>query len=120
MKGFVPSGAMRSVIADDVYVRSIATTDYAPVTADTALNAAEIGALKDNGFYVKPDTDGALYVITLAQYKKNKNSITGLTPVDIGGLAGFYEPVPVVLVKAKNDATYASASTNIRVGTIVA
>lgn len=118
--GYGKDGVMTSLIVDDVYIRSIATADYNPASDTTALNAAQIGALLTNGFYVKPNVDGNLYVITLRQYKNNKNSITGLTPINIGPVvAGFYEPVPVVLVKANNDGTYPSASTSINVGTIM-
>lgn len=101
----------------DTYYRSIATDDYYPgCAADVAagLNAAQISDLW-GGFFVRPDADGALYVITLAQYEDNGFSLTGLVPVQLMALTGVYEYTRVVKVYAHDDATYTSAASNINV-----
>jgi len=104
----------------------IRTADFDPITTlhdakhvhPTELNISEVGSYKKGGFLVRPDTDGALYGITLDSYLKNNSSLTGLTPQAFLGLASTWIECPFVKVYAKNDGTYASTSSYINVALV--
>lgn len=102
---------------DEIYDRSIATADYYPGCATDVTATWSDARIGDfwRGFYVRPDTDGALYVITLRQYEDNKNRVTSLVPVKLFATANQWELIPVVKVFAKNDGTYPSAASNINI-----
>jgi hypothetical protein len=102
---------------DEIYDRSIATADYYPGCAADVTATWSDARIGDfwNGFFVRPDADGALYVITLRQYENNKKSVTGLVPTHLRASANQWEFIPVVKVFAHNDGTYASAASNINI-----
>ena len=110
-------GGAPSFWFSEIYDRSIATEDYYPgCTADVSdsWSTARINDFWD-GFYVRPTTDGVLYVITYHQYLKNKKSVTGLVPVKLNAKDGVWELTKVVKVFAHNDGTYASATSDINI-----
>jgi len=103
MSEYRSSGRVASLILDDVYERDITILDFCPLTDSvfndgTAKNTALRDQMMRNGFYVKPNTDGDLYVITVKAYEDNKFSFTGLQAVNLNGKAGVWEPVLVVKV----------------------
>lgn len=123
-------GVIQSLVCDDVIERNIETTEFCPATDSelndgTQFNTALKNELMANGFYVKPDTDGDLWVITRRAYVRNKSSFTGINPVNLNGKAGVWEPVLVVKVYPKTNtntttdaegSNWDSASSNITIG----
>lgn len=101
----------------ETYERSIATAAYYPGCALDVTAAWSSARINDfwNGFFVRPNADGALYVITLSQYEDNKKSLTGLVPVKLYGKDSIWEYQPVVKVYAANDGTYPSIATSINI-----
>ena len=102
MRDYKLDGVIQSLIVDDIIERNIETDDFCPDTdsdlvhgASTQYNTALASEMMANGFYVKPDTDGDLFVITRRAYVRNKNSFDGLSPVNLNGKAGVWEPVLV-------------------------
>lgn len=99
---FSISGTTYSVpfVFYDIENQDISGSAYEPTTA----------TYLDHGFWVKPDTAGTLPVITLAAYKDNGSSFSGLSYVDM--YIGQFEWLltPVVRVNTGGDAS------NINVG----
>lgn len=132
MSGYKLDGIVASLILDDVLERDITTLDFCPLTdAEMDDGTEKMTALKNelmwNGFYVKPDTDGDLFVITRRAYHNNNKSFTGLQAVNLNGKAGVWEPVLVVKVFSQMSAATTtdsegevwssnSASANICIG----
>lgn len=96
----------------------IRTADYSP-TEDPSTDTNFLGVIESKGFLVRPDTDGALYGITLYDYINNGNSVTGLIPEKFLGLASTWIECRFVKIYAKNDALYASASDYINIGVTI-
>jgi len=111
---------------NDFTYESIATANFDPITlkhdADNVhpveMNDSTIGKYTRNGFIVRPDTDGAIYMITHEQYTRNHKSLTGLVPRKFLGLASTWIECPVVKVYAKNDGTYPATSDYINVAPV--
>lgn len=132
MSEYKLDGYIQSLVLDDVLEVNIETSAFCPSeettlvsTASTQYNTALKSELMANGFYVKPDTDGDLWVITRRAYVRNNNSLTGLIPVNLNGKAGVWEPVLVVKVFPKSNtntttdsegSNWDSAASNICVG----
>jgi hypothetical protein len=106
------------IFVDYYEYHSIATEDYSP-TEDPSLTAEEIGLIESVGFLVMPNADGALYGITLYDFKNNNDSVTGLVPEPFPGLASTWIECRFVKVFATDDATYKSIATAITVGITV-
>lgn len=108
---------------DDIEAASIAAADFDPITTlDVPATEHEIGRYSRNGFGVKNGTETAAFIraVTLAQYRANHNSLTGVVPRTIYLNGGDWCLTPVVKVFAANDATYPSTGmTNINVGWII-
>lgn len=114
-----------SFFVDDFTYEDIRTANFDPITTlrdgknvATDMNDSRLGTYKTGGFLVRPDTDGALYGITLDSYLKNKSSLTGLTPQKFLGLASTWIECPFVKIYALNDGTYPSTSSYINVALI--
>jgi hypothetical protein len=111
---------------NDFTYEDIRTTDFDPITtlhdADnvhpTEMNDSTKGKYSRNGFLIRPDTDGAIWVITHEQYVRNHKSFTGLVPRKFLGLANTWIECPVVRVHCKAVGTYAAASDYINVACI--
>lgn len=115
-----------SFFIDDFTYEDIRTANFDPITTlhdgknvhPIEMNDSRLGTYKKGGFLVRPDTDGALYGITLDSYLKNNSSLTGLTPQKFLGLASTWIECPFVKIYALNDGTYASASSYINVALV--
>lgn len=108
---------------DDIEAVSIAAADFDPITTlNVPATEHEIGKYARNGFAVKNGTETAAFIraVTLAQYRANHNSLTGVVPRTIYLNGGDWCLTPVVKVCAANHATTPSTGmTLINVGWII-
>jgi hypothetical protein len=104
----------------------IRTANFDPITTlhdgvnvtPTHMNASRLGCYQKGGFLVRPDSDGVIYLITLEDYQKNNNSLTGLIPRAFLGAANAWIEIPCVKVYAKNDGTYPATGSYINVALV--
>lgn len=104
---------------DDIIAFDISTTDFDPIATEAD---HDIGQYTRNGFGVKNGTETAAFIraVTLAQYRANHKSLTGIVPRTIYLNGGDWCLTPVVKIFAADDGTYPSTGmTNINVGLII-
>jgi hypothetical protein len=104
---------------DDEQDVSIATANFDPMLTEAA---HDVGKFSHNGYGIKncTETAGLVRVITVFQYRANRNSVTGIVPRTVRLNGGDWCLTPVVKVFATNDANYPSIGmTYITVGIIL-
>ena len=89
------------------------------------MHASRQGMYMKKGFLARPDTTGAFYAITLAQYKDpTRNSFldkegNDLEPELFNATANEWIECPLVKVFSSVDSSYANSSSSINVGEIL-
>ena len=105
---------------DHIESASIATANYDPIVTLAGLKT--LGHFTSNGFGLKNGTETAAFIraITLAQYRMNRNSCTGVVPTTIHLNGGDWCLTPLIKVFAANDGTYPSTGmTTVDIGWIL-
>lgn len=111
---------------------TIAAANFDPLTTAVdwrgALNDSQYDYYVKNGFLARPWTNGAFYAITWAQLEDAMGRAHGLTrvqvlatlvPQEFLAVGGTWVECLLVKVFANDDATYATASTEINIGIIL-
>lgn len=136
------SGSAVPFFVDDFFLEDITTDAFDPITTlhdsehvsptEMTVQHAE-GLYAKNGFLVRPNADGALYVITLRQLWNALSSkeqtiaqkaavLATLEPKKFNGLAGVWVECPVIKVMGGDgdgSGHYESVPTEIEVGIIL-
>ena len=98
---------------DDVVIKAV-SGDFDPYNSGDPTISDKAKYL-DNGFLVRPDTDGAIKVVTWANYKANKDTVVDANGVILTGcVTSKWEEVRVVKVFETG-----SDSTNVMIGIIL-
>ena len=97
-------------LVDDIDIKAVAG-DFDPYNSGSPTPGDKSRYL-NRGFLVRPDTNGAIKVVTYADYKKNSNVVVDLNAVILTGcVTSKWEEVRVVKVFAAD-----TDSTNVMIG----
>ena len=89
-------------ILRDIESQDISSAAYSP-TADTP----KLDKYCKHGFFVMPDEDLTLEIISWDAYNRNNDTVSGLTPVSVFCSAGQWLACPVVYVGSETGQTVA-------------
>lgn len=99
---------------DDCETQSISGVDFSPAE-DASLTEAQRSKYL-NGFYVAPNADDYLYVVSWRQYHANGDSVNGLSPQKIYSKEKDFFPMRVVKVFANDTSGYTTTVTEVQIG----
>ena len=111
----ITDGRNQSVplFADDVEIQAL-SGDFDPYASGSGTTSDKAKYL-NHGFLVRPDTDGAIKVVTWANYKANGDTVVDANGVILTGcVTSKWEEVKVVKVFETG-----SDSTNVMIGIIL-
>ena len=99
---------------DDVDIKSVSGADFDPYNSGSPTDSDQARYL-NKGFLVRPDTDGAVKVVTFANYVENDRVVVDANAVILTGcLNAKWEEVRVVKVFDAD-----TASTNVMIGVLL-